>query len=183
MTRKKGKLITFLWSLIPGAGEMYLGFFKMGSSLMVVFVLLLSLSAFPPLNILSFLSPVMWFYSFFHTNNICGLPDDEFYSLEDDYIIHLNDMKNQYEFFKKHRKFTASCLIFFGAAVLWSNLYRLFAYHLLPYLDLTEGASDFLYSLANRLPQAVIAIAVIAAGILLIRGKSEELDKKEEGSL
>ena len=26
MTRKKNRLITFVWSLIPGAGEMYLGF-------------------------------------------------------------------------------------------------------------------------------------------------------------
>lgn len=32
MTKKKGKLLTFCWSLIPGAGEMYLGFFKQGSA-------------------------------------------------------------------------------------------------------------------------------------------------------
>ena len=30
MTRKKGKFLTFCCSLIPGAGEMYLGFLKTG---------------------------------------------------------------------------------------------------------------------------------------------------------
>ena len=67
MTRKKNKLLTFLWSLIPGAGEMYLGFFKMGTSLMALFLLLLSFSGFLNFYVLSLLSPVVWFYSFFHT--------------------------------------------------------------------------------------------------------------------
>ena len=40
MTKKKGKLLTFCWSLIPGAGEMYLGFFKQGISLMAAFAVL-----------------------------------------------------------------------------------------------------------------------------------------------
>lgn len=93
MTRKKGKLMTFLWSLIPGAGEMYLGFFKTGVSLMAAFVILLSLSGFLQLNVLSLLAPVVWFYSFFHANNINALPDDEFYALEDDYLVHMEDIR------------------------------------------------------------------------------------------
>ena len=44
MTKKKGKLLTFCWSLIPGAGEMYLGFFKQGISLMAAFAVLLAVS-------------------------------------------------------------------------------------------------------------------------------------------
>ena len=65
MTRKKNKLLTFLWSLIPGAGEMYLGFFKMGTSLMALFLLLLSFSGFLNFYVLSLLSPVVWFYMLF----------------------------------------------------------------------------------------------------------------------
>lgn len=176
MTRKKGKLMTFLWSLIPGAGEMYLGFFKTGSSLMAIFVILLSLSGFLQLNVLSLLAPVVWFYSFFHANNINGLPDDEFYALEDDYLIHMEDIRKNSLFFKTHRKFTAACLICFGISVLWSNLYRLLFSHLLPAMELTEQAEEILYSLASTIPQSVIAVAVIAAGILLIRSKSKELN-------
>ena len=77
MTRKKNKLLTFLWSLIPGAGEMYLGFFKMGTSLMALFLLLLSFSGFLNFYVLSLLSPVVWFYSFF-TQQLNSLPDEEF---------------------------------------------------------------------------------------------------------
>ena len=44
MTRKKNRLITFLWSLIPGAGEMYLGFMKRGACIMGAFWGLLALA-------------------------------------------------------------------------------------------------------------------------------------------
>ena len=37
MTNKKNRLITFFVSLIPGAGEMYLGFYKTGVSIMSLF--------------------------------------------------------------------------------------------------------------------------------------------------
>ena len=38
MTRKKRGFWTFIFSLIPGAGEMYLGFMKRGVSTMLVFL-------------------------------------------------------------------------------------------------------------------------------------------------
>ena len=180
MTRKKGKLMTFLWSLIPGAGEMYLGFFKTGVSLMAAFVILLSLSGFLQLNVLSLLAPVVWFYSFFHANNINALPDDEFYALEDDYLVHMEDIRKNSLFFKTHRKFTAACLICFGISVLWSNLYRLLFSHLLPIIALPEQAEEILYSLASAIPQSVVAVAVIAAGILLLRSKLKELNGGED---
>lgn len=74
MTRKKGKLMTFLWSLIPGAGEMYLGFFKTGVSLMATFVILLSLSGFLQLNVLSLLSP----FDFIHCSDFFNNPGEQF---------------------------------------------------------------------------------------------------------
>ena len=35
--KKKNKFFTFLCSFLPGAAEMYMGFMKMGISLLVVF--------------------------------------------------------------------------------------------------------------------------------------------------
>ncbi|CBL37125.1 TM2 domain [butyrate-producing bacterium SM4/1] len=140
MTRKKNKLLTFLWSLIPGAGEMYLGFFKMGTSLMALFLLLLSFSGFLNFYVLSLLSPVVWFYSFFHTNNLNSLPDEEFYALEDSYLLHVSSIRAGTSFFRSHRRFTAGCLILFGAAVLWNNLYPLICHNLLPFLLLPPSA-------------------------------------------
>ena len=88
MTKKKNRLFTFFCSLLPGAGEMYLGFFKHGLSVMTIFFLLMFFSSvlFPPLM---FLAPVLWFYSFFHVNHLITLPDDEFYMIEDDYFLHV----------------------------------------------------------------------------------------------
>ena len=45
MTKKKNRLFTFFCSLIPGAGEMYLGFFKHGLSVMTLFFLLMFFSS------------------------------------------------------------------------------------------------------------------------------------------
>ena len=40
MSRKKSGFLTFCCSLLPGAGEMYLGFLKQGASIMTLFLLL-----------------------------------------------------------------------------------------------------------------------------------------------
>ena len=40
MARQKNKILMFLFSLIPGAGQMYMGFMKQGLSLMTIFATL-----------------------------------------------------------------------------------------------------------------------------------------------
>ena len=120
MTKKKGKLMTFCWSLIPGAGEMYLGFFKQGVSLMMIFAALLGVSGFLRLGFLTFLAPIVWFYSFFHTNNLNSLSDEEFYSIEDDYLIPWNEFGLNRFTIQKYRRLLSACLIFFGISILWN---------------------------------------------------------------
>lgn len=181
MTRKKNKLMTFLWSLIPGAGEMYLGFFKQGSTLMAAFFILLGIAGFLQLNFLSFLAPLIWFYSFFHTNNLNTLPDEEFYTIDDDYMIHWSSLTSNQTVIKKYRKLLAGCLIFFGASILWNNFNHLLFWYLLPMLNLTEEAGRLIRYIANSIPQAIVAIAVIIAGVYLIKGKYEEL--KDDDSI
>lgn len=181
MTRKKNKLMTFFWSLIPGAGEMYLGFFKQGSTLMAAFFSLLGIAGFLQLNFLSFLAPLIWFYSFFHTNNLNALPDEEFYAIDDDYMIHWSSLTSNQTVIKKYRKLLAGCLIFFGASILWNNFNHLLFWYLLPMLNLTEEAGRLIRYIANSIPQAIVAIAVIIAGVYLIKGKYEEL--KDDDSI
>lgn len=181
MTRKKNKLMTFFWSLIPGAGEMYLGFFKQGSTLMAAFFILLGIAGFLQLNFLSFLAPLIWFYSFFHTNNLNALPDEEFYAIDDDYMIHWSSLTSNQTVIKKYRKLLAGCLIFFGASILWNNFNHLLFWYLLPMLNLTEEAGRLIRYIANSIPQAIVAIAVIIAGVYLIKGKYEEL--KDDDSI
>lgn len=175
MTRKKSKFMAFLWSLIPGAGEMYLGFFKQGISIMAAFFTLLGISGFLEFGFLAFLAPIIWFYSFFHTNNLNSLPDEEFYTLEDDYLLHWSDLSNNKAVIKKYRKILAGCLIFFGASILWNNFSRLIFSYVLPSLRLTEEAARLIRYITNTIPQGVVAIAIILFGIYMIKGKYEEL--------
>ena len=84
MTRKKKSgFLTFCFSFLPGAGEMYLGFMKMGASLMGMFFALIGVAYALNLPVLFFGIIVEWFYSFFHVHNLAGLTDEEFLSIED----------------------------------------------------------------------------------------------------
>ena len=174
--------MTFLWSLVPGAGEMYLGFFKQGVSLMAAFFILLGISGFLQLGFLTFLAPIVWFYSFFHTNNLNSLPDEEFYALEDDYIIHMSDITGNQAIIKKYRRLLSGCLVFFGLSILWNSLSRLIFWYIFPILNLSETAIGLIRYILNAIPQAVVAIAIIIAGIYLIKGKYEELKKDDPSS-
>jgi len=62
---KNNKFLTFIFSCIPGAGHMYLGFQKKGLQIMLLFFSLLFLGDFLRTNIFFVLIPVIWFYSFF----------------------------------------------------------------------------------------------------------------------
>ena len=43
-TKKKGKFLTFCFSMMPGAAQMYMGFMKMGVSQMLLFLLVITVS-------------------------------------------------------------------------------------------------------------------------------------------
>jgi len=62
---RNNKFLTFIFSCIPGAGHMYLGFQKKGLQIMLLFFSLLFLGDFLRTNIFFILIPVIWFYSFF----------------------------------------------------------------------------------------------------------------------
>ena len=87
MIRKKSSFLTFCFSLLPGAGQMYMGFMKRGVSLMSAFFLLIFLSSWLNLGPLMFAMPIIWFFAFFDTHNLRAMPDDEFYAMEDSYIL------------------------------------------------------------------------------------------------
>ena len=87
MIRKKNKFFTFIFSFVPGAGQMYMGFMKRGLSLMSYFILIISISVWLNIGPLMLIALIIWFYSFFDTQNLSSTPDDEFYSLEDQYLI------------------------------------------------------------------------------------------------
>ena len=64
--KKKSKFVTFCFSLLPGAAEMYMGFMKMGVSLMSLFFLIIMLGMLMNQGIIVMAGIVVWFYGFFH---------------------------------------------------------------------------------------------------------------------
>lgn len=175
MTNKKNGFFTFIFSLLPGAGEMYMGFMKRGISTMAVFFLVIALSVWSGIGPFMFVLPIVWFYSFFTVHNLRSLPDDEFFAIEDNFIFNFDGDKDKALFLaKKYKNIIAIFLIIVGVSNLWDNLNHTFA-DLLP-----SPFSSFIRSLSYYAPQSLISFAIIALGVYLIRGKKKELDLLED---
>lgn len=181
MRKRKNRFLLFCCSLIPGVGEMYLGFMKMGVSLMSGFLLTSMVAGFSGLGILSAIPMVIWFYSFFHANNLGGLSVEELNSVEDNYLFIDLDDANVFKssMTGKYRKGMAFVLIIIGISMLWDvvcdALYDVLGKEL--YYRYFREISNMI---SNHLPRLVIGIVIIWLGVKLIRGKKEELDKLED---
>ena len=179
MQKKKNRFLLFIWSLIPGAGEMYLGFMKMGVSLMLGFALLILVPAVTYIDALAVFPVVMYIYSFFHANNLGTLSDEEFYATKDQYLFGMESLdsieKIRVGISARYKKITAIALIVIGVTMLLRMIYDLLVNIL--------GWSNFYVTqirfFMNRIPRVVVAIAVIWIGIRLIRGK--KIEYLEEG--
>ncbi|PXV96020.1 hypothetical protein C8E03_101653 [Lachnotalea glycerini] len=174
MTKQKKGFWTFVFSLIPGAGEMHMGFMKQGISIMAVFWGLIGLSSFFETSAFVLGLPLLWFYSFFNVHNLKSLTEEEFYSLQDDYAFHLEVLvANKKDLVHKYHNMIAAILIFIGLTILWNNSYRLFR------ILLPDYFANIIIRLGDMLPQIVLGIAIIMLGISMVRGKKKELEDNE----
>ena len=120
MTHKNNSLWRFLFSLIPGAGEMYMGFFKAGTSLMSLFFFFIFAAASIGFGELLIIDVIVWFYSFFHVHNLAAMPDEEFYVVEDNYLFSLeNVLEKGRDFSNGGHKAFAGILIVVGSFMTW----------------------------------------------------------------
>lgn len=174
MTKQKKGFWTFIFSFIPGAGEMHMGFMKQGISIMTIFWATIGLAALLNIGATLFVLPLLWFYSFFNVHNLKSLTEEEFYSIEDDYAFHLDVfIADRRSFFQKYHNIVAAVLILIGLSILWNNSYRLLA-DILPQYML-----NVVYRVGNMVPQMVMGIAIIALGISMVKGKKKELEENE----
>lgn len=172
--QKKGKFFTFMFSLIPGAAEMYMGFMRQGLSLMALCAVnIVGLACgvevlFAPALVL------VWFYAFFHARNVASLSDEDFYALSDVFIWEgLIEEKGFKISSPTIRKWAAGILIVVGVTMLWENFSSI-VYNFIP-----DRYWDRIYPLVGRIPELVIALLIIVIGLCLIAGKKEELHGDE----
>ena len=182
MKKKKNRFLLFCLSFLPGAGEMYLGFMKMGLSLLSVFALMVIITVYSNIGVMGFAVFVICVYGFFHANNLGGLSDEEFYKIEDEYLFGLGekDMNSFKDFFMgKYRKVFAVILILFGVNMLWQAFCKCLI-HIVGDHFFYLYINEFTRIINRDVPRAIVGIAIIWVGIKLIQGKKEELDSLEE---
>lgn len=169
--KKKSKAFTFICSFLPGAAEMYMGFMKMGLSLMIIFFASFMIPAvFNANDVFVFLGFLVWFYGFFHARNIAATDDEVFSTIEDQFIWEeFTEGKSVKISGKTGRKWIAGILILFGLGVLWRNFADIII-QLIP-----DTMWDDIYPIVANIPGTIIAIVIIIIGVKMIIGKKEEL--------
>ena len=178
MTSKKGKYLSFIFSLIPGAGEMYMGFMKQGVSLMSMFFASILLASWLRADVLAFIGIIVWFYSFFHVHNLRSLPDEKFQEVEDKILVPFNGENLNINITdRKIRIAAAVFLIFYVISTLWNYLLNIVS-RFLP-----EEFYYIVWDILYDIPEVVVALLIIWLGIRLIKGKKKELDLEEQQSI
>lgn len=144
---------------------MYMGFMKMGVSLMAEFFGIIFLATVTEVSQLLLIDIILWFYAFFHVHSIAGASDEEFSRLEDKYLIPLYE-SNLGRQSKMMRRFCSIVLIVLGAFMLWNMGIKMLGSIL--YLPGVE-----------YVPKVLVAVGLIVLGIVMIQGKKEALDQEE----
>lgn len=174
--KKKNKFFTFLCSFLPGAAEMYMGFMKMGISLLAVFFASFALPALiHASDVFICLTFVIWIFGFFHARNLATTDEQEFEKIQDQFIWEKYTEGKSVNFSgKKERKVIAWILILIGATILWHNFKDLM-YRLIP-----DVLWETCYPVVSNIPGTIVAVLIIYIGIKLIAGKKQALGLEEK---
>ena len=159
----------FVFAFIPGFSEMFMGFMRMGISLLAVFFAGWALCATAQSDILLFIPFLTWFYGFFHARNIVHMEPEKFAQLEDYYIWEEFGDTGEHITAKTRNKFVAVVLILLGIMMLW----HMVSYYL--YMIIPGELWNMLSPIVAYIPETFIAVIIIVIGIKMIRGKKEEL--------
>lgn len=171
MRKKRSKFLTFMFSLIPGAGHMFMGFTKLGISLMSAFMTVIFFAAWLDISPLLFVLPVLWFYSFFDCINRRSASDEEFEQLGDSYLFSIDKLISiNLGIFQKRRLFAGVLVLLLGIYLMWKNIM-----HSL-WRNIDTGIYFAIERVSRTIPQMVLGVAIIIIGIKLIRNKKKESD-------
>ena len=173
--KKKNGFLTFIFSFIPGAGQMYQGAMKRGLSIMLLYGACIVLSALIFSFSMVFAIPLMIImaYSFFDTWHIRNLNDEERKQYIDKYIWDEEDfVKLTHGKSIKRSKFLKAIgviLIILGIVVFIDS----FVLRLLDNLEI-EFARDIIRTISRYAPSVIASAIAIIVGVKLISNKTKE---------
>lgn len=174
---KKNSFFTFIFAFWPGAGQMYLGLMKRGTSIMTAFFLIICIAGFFDLGIICLALPVLWFYSFFDTLNYNNMPYERKILIEDKFLFVdeiFGDKSGAIG--SKKNSLVGGILIFIGIYAIFSNFVRPFLWRMSDMMN-----SSIIYDFICNIPTLALIIFIILFGIKLTKGKTEdEIDMRTE---
>lgn len=173
---KKNGFLNFCCSFLPGAAEMYMGFMKMGLSLMFLFFA----SVMVPHTLglsdsFIMLTAVIWFFGFFHARNLANLPDQVLETVPDQFIWNELFGRNSFQWSStKMKQGLGIIIILLGLSGLWSQL-SMALVRIIPI-----GYWDMAYPIIESIPRIIFTLLFILLGVKLILGKKKELGLDQE---
>lgn len=167
---KKNGILTLLFALIPGAGEMYQGYMKRGLSLITMFCLSVALGAWMGIEIFYIGAPILYMYSFFDTFNLRAQISMGT-APEDDYLVHFDPQdKRLARMLMDSHKLVGWCLIAIGALIAYEQIIMNTLGDILWRWGQKAPVWRAIYLVMDQLPEVVLCVALILCGIWLVRG-------------
>ena len=164
---KKNLFLTFCFSFVPGAGQMYQCYMKKGMSLLTVVALSIMIAVLANLELLLIPAILVWVYSFFDTYHLRNKIGTE--NQEEDICIWENEEITKLfgeRKFEKKNTLLGILLIIVGTYILFNSVLGRIASS----YDL-DILGDIVRIVSRYLPSTLIAVLSIVFGFKFISGK------------
>lgn len=176
--RRRSRFWAFIFSFVPGAGEMYMGLKKKGVEIMALSALIFFTAVFLGFGGLTIFCAILWFYSFFDTMDLSRLSPEELSKQKDSFLLD-NDTINIDKLsssIKSKNKIIGYICIVFGVVAIYQTFIRPFISEILYYLGFDYG---IVYMFFNSIPSLVLGIAIIWVGIMIINHDNSKYQKDD----
>lgn len=150
------RLVTLIFSMIPGAGHMYIGLMKMGVQIMGLFFLAFYLTDLLRISLFMLFVPVIWFYSIFDVMHKTSSEEN----LKDEDFIIVNKFKDM-GLNKNSGRLLGIVLIVIGVVIIFQNV-------AMPII-----VEAFGYKIREYFNVGIVSLLFILGGIKVMVGSKE----------
>ncbi len=171
-------LLHFIFSCVPGCGQMYQGYMKRGLSQCVMFFLGCGVLIFLQAEALMTLLAPLWLYTFFDSYNLRRCLR-EGYGPEDSYLFGLSDWDSHRlaELLNRRHSFLGWALVVMGVYSLYQlTARRLFSFLFRDFLPWMEWLYDLL---VWDMPRILGSVLILGLGLWFIRGPKVHIEDDE----
>lgn len=171
-------LLHFIFSCVPGCGQMYQGYMKRGLSQCVMFFLGCGVVIFLQAEALMTLLAPLWLYTFFDSYNLRRCLR-EGYGPEDSYLFGLSDWDSHRlaELLNRRHSFLGWALVVMGVYSLYQlTARRLFSFLFRDFLPWMEWLYDLL---VWDMPRILGSVLILGLGLWFIRGPKVHIEDDE----